>query len=660
MARSIMVLAALAAVFFVSPCSADEIPISDFVRYPSYSGVKISPTGEYLAMTVDRGDQDVLAVLRTGDLGVVSVTELPGKHSVGRFYWGNPKRLVFNTYVKTGRYALQQPPSLGYLYAIDIDGSKPRRLMYEPRTATERAARSTREDTEGLYEVLDALPDDDDQVLIRIVNPFLSEKKLNRIGLLNTGDGRVKVLASAPRGKCRFAIDGLKRPRFAMCGDEEEDGGIHAPVDVYRLDGSGGWKLIHNQKDSEKILDVIGGAADGRIYANLSDGKGTLAFGTVDASTGEFHRLFKDPVSDPSGYIESAQGDTVLAVVTRAGKPRITMLEESHSDVDLYESLAASFPDQFVEFSSSTRDGGLVVFSVRSDRNPGELYLYDRQTKKARFLMRSMKWIDPGRMAEVRPLQFTSRDGLKIHGYLTIPNGSSGRNLPMIVNVHGGPMGVRDDWHFNSENQLLASRGYLVLQVNYRGSGGFGPAFENMAYGQWADGIINDVVDATRWAVEKGHADKDRICIYGGSYGGYAAMMAPAKAKGLYRCAFGYVGAYDMEVQMTKSDISRRESGLRYLERALGETKSERDAISPVNHAGAIGIPVYLAAGAADQRCPPENTEAMEKALIAAGNTPEGVMIQAGEGHGFYKEENNFKLYTEMLTFFDRHVGAKH
>jgi dipeptidyl aminopeptidase/acylaminoacyl peptidase len=261
-------------------------------------------------------------------------------------------------------------------------------------------------------------------------------------------------------------------------------------------------------------------------------------------------------------------------------------------------------------------------------------------------------------MGEVRPIAFTSRDGLKIHGYLTLPHGSDGKGLPMIVNVHGGPMGPRDNWAFNWESQLFASRGYAVLQINFRGSGGFGKAFQDMAFGQWHTGIMNDIIDGTKWSVDQGVADKNRICIYGGSFGGYASMMAPAREQGLFKCAFGYVGAYDAEIQMTKSDTSQSEGGRLYMLRALGKTKPERDAMSPVNHADKIKIPVYLAAGARDPRCPPENTEAMNEALIAAGNPPEGMMITTGEMHGFYKDENKVALYTAMLDFFAKHIGG--
>lgn len=641
---------------FAAAQPADPAPIRDFVRYPSYSEVLLSPTGEYLAMTVSRGEKDVLVVLQTRDLAVASVTELPGDNSVGRFYWGNPKRLVFNAYVKTGRYALVRPPELGFLYAIDVDGSRQRMLFRDAKTTLERGMQSAHEEREGLYEVLDPLPEDEENVLVRILNPYMSGKKFNRLALLNIYDGRTRMFAVAPELSCEFALDSAKRPNFAMCEDPDDEKEVHPAIDLYRRGDKMQWDRIHAGKAAGHALHVVGAATDGRVYAVRDDGVGTYEFGVLD-NQGGFRSLFRDDNADPAGYLTSATGDAILGVVTASAKPKITMIDETHPDGELYASLAAAFPDQFVEFSNASSKGDLIVVSVRSDRNPGELYLYDRKTAKARFLMRRMQWIEPAKMASVRPVRIAARDGLSLHGYLTVPKGSDGKGLPMIVNVHGGPMGVRDEWGFNAENQLLASRGYLVLQVNFRGSGGRGGRFERMAYGQWSTGIIDDIVDATRWAIDQGHADKDRICIYGASFGGYAAMMAPAREQGLFKCAFGYVGAYDAEIQMQDSDTAKSERGRRYIAIALGDSKSVRAAASPVNHAESIRIPVYLAAGQRDARCPPQNTEAMQKALTAAGNPPEGVILQAGEGHGFYKEESNVRLYTEMLTFFSRHIG---
>ena len=630
-------------------------PIEDFVRHSTYSDVRISPTGKYYALTVDHGDQDVLVVMDARTLKTIKVNQLPDKASVGTFRWTSPERLIFNSVRKFGSYA--RPFGTGNWYAVNADGSKPLPLIYRgTRDATQRGKTVSKES----FSLLDTLDGDDTNVLMTASYPRSKEGVGTEVVLVDTYSGRRKVLARAPRENCSFALDRDKAARFALCFDTENDAGEYDSwTELYRLGDDKAWSLLNRSQDTGEELSIVGTAADGRIYATRSDRKGTEAFGTLDPDTGKFTQLFHDPVSDPLDYIVASDGDTVLGVMTMAGVPQVTLVDEEHPDAGLYASLAGSFPGQFVNFASATADGSQIVVSVSSDRNPGELYLYDRKTGQARFLMPRRKWVDPEQMASVEPFSFKARDGQTIHGYLTVPRGARGKRLPMIVNPHGGPMGPRDYWGFNSEAQLFASRGYLVLQVNFRGSGGFGKAFMDQAYGNWATGIMNDINDAARWAVREGHADPERICIYGGSFGGYAAMMAPAREPDLYRCAFGYVGAYDMQVQFKLSDTADRESGRRYMLRSFGKTRAEQDAMSPVNHADKIKLPVYLAAGARDVRCPPENTEAMYAALQKAGNTPEGMIIQSGEMHGFYDEENNLRLYTEMLAFFDRHIGAK-
>lgn len=640
------------AVAGIMPAIAATPTIEDFVRHPTYSFVKISPTGEYLAMTVDRGEQDVLAVLRTKDLSVININQLPDDKSVGSFYWTSPERLMFNAVRKLGSYA--RPFSTGEWFGVNADGTYARPLVfYGTRDVTQRGKQIGNE----RFNLLDTLENNDTEVLMEVNYPRSSEGAGTEVVLFDTISGRHRTIARAPRENCSIALDAANEPRFAVCYDDENAAGEYdTETELYRL-ADEEWTLVNSSKSTGKMLTIAGTAEDGRIYAYQRDGKGTTAFGTLDTQTGTFNELFHDPVSDVAGLITAADGDTVIGVVTETGAPKVTMIDEAHPDAAIYTSLAVAFPGQFVDFTSATADGDQILVSVSSDRNPGQLYLYDRGTGKARFLMQGRRWLDPEQMASVKPFSLTTRDGLKIHGYLTIPHGSDGKNLPMIVNPHGGPMGPRDHWGFNSEAQLLASRGYLVMQVNYRGSGGFGKAFEDMAYGEWADGIMNDIIDATKYVVEKGYADEDRICIYGGSFGGYAALMAPARTEGLFQCAFGYVGFYDAQIGLTESDTSDSEAGRRYMARAFGDTRAEQDAMSPVNFADEITLPVYLAAGARDPRCPPEHTEAMYEALVEAGNTPEGMIIQSGEMHGFYNEENNLKLYTEMLAFFDRHIG---
>lgn len=636
-----------------SAVGAEPVPIADFVKHSTYSGVKISPNGEYLAMTVDRGDQDVLTVLRTDDLSVVKINQLPDKKSVGSFYWTSPERLLFNAVRKLGRY--EQPFGTGEWFAVNADGSQPRPLIfYGTRDATQRGKAVGNE----RYSLLDTLVDDDLNVVMEVNYPRSSEGVGTEVVMMDTVSGRRRSLARAPKENCSIALDAAKQPRFAVCGSSEDEAGEYDErTELYRRDEGGRWSLVNASQTEGKHLSVIATTPDGTVYALQSDGAAPEAVGTLDTATGEFTTLFQDRVAEPSGYIWSADQRHMIGVVTEAALPAIKLIDEAHPDAQIYASLAEAFEGQMVDFSSATQDGGKIIVSVYSDQNPGELYLYDRATGQARFLLQGRGWLDKARMATVKPFSITAADGKRLFGYLTLPNGSDGRNLPLIVNPHGGPIGPRDQWGFNWEAQLLASRGYAVLQVNFRGSGGYGKAFRDAGHRQWGQGIQDDIVAATRWAIEQGHADQDRICIYGGSFGGYSALMAPIRAPGLYKCAFGYVGVYDMDMLYKRGDIPQRASGLRYLRRTVGTDPKEWAVNSPASRAGEVGIPVYLAAGARDQRAVPEQTELMNKALIAAGNKPEGMIIQSGEMHGFYKEENNLNLYTEMLAFFKRHIG---
>ncbi len=633
--------------------AAQQPSIEDFVKHPTYSGAKISPTGEYLAITVDRGDQDVLTVLRTSDLQIMKINQLPDKKSVGSFYWVSPDRLLFNAVKKLGGY--RAPFSTGEWYAVNADGSQPRPIIYYgTRDATQRGK------TVGMqrFNLLDTLKGEDRDVIMVAYSPRSSEGSGTEVVRVDTVSGRRVSLGSAPTENCSMVLGKDKTPRFAICASSrDEEGNYDERTELYRLDGSK-WTLVSASKDDGKYLSVTRVTEDGTVYAMQSDGKAPGAIGTLDVETGEFHPPYQDEVAEIQDMIWSADEQTLLGVVTAAGAPEVTLLDNEHPDAQLYASLAASFPGQMVDFSSHTTDGSLIVVSVYSDTNPGELYLYNRDTGKARFLMQGRRWLDKEQMATTTPFSFTSRDGKQVYGYLTIPHGSDGTNLPMIVNPHGGPIGPRDNWGFNSEAQLLASRGYAVLQVNFRGSGGYGKAWQDAGHMQWADGIQNDIIDATKWAIDQGHADKDRICIYGGSFGGYSALMAPIRAPGLYQCAFGYVGVYDVPMLFERGDIPRSESGKRYLRRTHGTDQAKWAEWSPAKRADEVRIPVYLAAGARDERAVPEQTELMAKALAEAGNPPEGVIIQSGEMHGFYDEKNNLNLYTEMLKFFDRHIGA--
>lgn len=628
-------------------------PIRDFVSPPAYGAVKISPDGRYLALTVDRGEQDVLAVMQTSDLSLVKVNQLPNEKSVGSFYWTSPNRLMFNAIQKIGGYAA--PRATGEWYAVNADGSQPRPLIfYGTRDATQRGKTVGAES----FTLLDTLKDDDQNVLMQVMSPRSSESVGTEVVRMDTVSGRRVSLGRAPKEDCSIALDSSKQPRFAVCSSSEDEAGEYDErTELYRRDDKG-WTLVNASKSGGKHLSIVHAAKDGTVYAEQDDGKNPPAIGTLDTASGEFKLLFKDPVAEISDYIFSTD-DKLIGVVTEAGAPAVKLLDDAHPDAEIFASLASAFEGQMVDFASATDDGSKIIVMVYGDSNPGELYLYDRATGKARFLMKRQAKLNPANMASVKPFMLKARDGQALYGYLTLPKGSDGKNLPMIVNPHGGPIGPRDNWGFNWETQLLANRGYAVLQVNYRGSGGYGKAFRDAGHGQWGQGIQNDIIDATQWAINNGHADKDRICIYGGSFGGYSSLMAPIRAPGMFKCTFGYVGVYDVDMMFKKGDIPDRESGQRYLRRTHGTDSKAWAENSPARRAAEVKIPVYLAAGARDVRTPPEQTELMSKALIAAGNPPEGMIIQSGEMHGFYDVENRVKLYTAMLDFFAKHIGGK-
>ncbi len=634
--------------------AATEQPISDFVGRPAYGTAKISPDGRYLAMTVDKGERDVLVVFRTTDMSPLKINQLPDKKSIGGFYWVSPERLMFTAIKKMGGYA--QPFSTGEWFAVNADGSQPRPLIfYGTRDATQASKAVGNEH----FSLVDTLRDDDNFVIMQATSARSSEGVGTELVKLDVFNGRRTSMGRAPKENCSITLDADKQPRFAICSSSRDESGQYDErSELYRRDGQN-WTLVNSSKTDGKHLTVERTTENGTVYAYLNDNKAPASLGTLNTATGEFTPLFSDPVAEVTQLIWSTDASTLIGAVTEAGAPKVTLIDEEHPDAALYASLAAAFDGQKVDFASYTQDGRKILVSVMSDRNPGQLYLFDRDSGKARPLLARKPQIDPGKMASTKPFTFTARDGQLIHAYLTLPHGSEGRNLPLIVNPHGGPIGPRDDWSFNPEAQLFASRGYATLQINFRGSGGYGKAFQDAGHQQWDQGIQNDILDATHWVINNGYADRERICIYGGSFGGYSSLMAPIREPGLFKCAFGYVGVYDVGMLFTKGDIPQRDSGLRYLRRTHGTNKADWNRASPAQRAAEVKIPVYLAAGARDARAVPEQTELMSKALIAAGNKPEGMIIQPGEMHGFYGDEARLKLYSEMLEFFNRHIGQK-
>nr|WP_225737186.1 alpha/beta fold hydrolase [Dyella acidiphila] len=255
----------------------------------------------------------------------------------------------------------------------------------------------------------------------------------------------------------------------------------------------------------------------------------------------------------------------------------------------------------------------------------------------------------------MQPIELTTRDRLLLHGFLTLPAGQA--PFPLIVLPHGGPHGIADQWTFNPEAQLFASRGYAVLQINYRGSGGYGSNFISRGFRQWGLSMQDDLTDATRWAIQQGYADAAHICIYGASYGGYAALEGAVREPDLYKCAIGYDGVYDLRVQLARSDTELTDRGDAYLKLALGTDPDDLLRRSPVSGAARIKADILLIHGGQDPRAPFKHFQELVKALQDNGKHYE-TLVEPDEGHGFFLPQHKQAAYARMLDFLDRHIGS--
>jgi dipeptidyl aminopeptidase/acylaminoacyl peptidase len=260
-------------------------------------------------------------------------------------------------------------------------------------------------------------------------------------------------------------------------------------------------------------------------------------------------------------------------------------------------------------------------------------------------------------MAEMKPITFKARDGLLIHGYLTLPHGA-GKDVPLIIHPHGGPFGIRDEWGFDPEVQYLAYHGYAVLQVEYRGSGGYGNAFMEDGYRQWGGTMQDDLTDATHWAVQQGIADPRLICIYGASYGGYASLEGVEKEPDLYRCAVGYAGVYDLVKMRNEANTLRGELLGPFMERTVGDDEAALREYSPYLHVDKIKAALFLAHGGADYTVAIAHADELRDALDKIHKPYEWVYYR-NEGHGFYTLEHQVDIYTKMLAFFDKNIGPE-
>jgi dipeptidyl aminopeptidase/acylaminoacyl peptidase len=627
-----------------------QYEIADFIRDDRFVNLKISPKGTYAAATVPRDGKTLLIVIKPGNnqpYGLVNFRE-SNTHVVD-FWWANDERILFTVGEKAG--GLEQPVSFGEIWGTNADGSKQGLIAGARSSATGAQARG-KGSRQVALEMLDSLRDEEDFVLVSTTPFNAGEIPYTSVERMNVYTGVRQPVTRAPARGASFVSDQKGHIRFAAGVNRE-----FKSVLYYRQNDKAQWELINDESASGIIIAPLDFSADDKFaYLQSQEKSGPDSIMEFDVATKQMQRVTRDDLVDPAGLIYAIGKRHPIGVMFMDGKPRFEYFNEKSRDAQIHKSLQQGFGGEFVIGGSFTDDGKQALLTSFSDKNPGEIFLYNTETGKATLLMSRADWFDRKRLGEMRPIVFSSRDGRKIEAFLTLPPGSNGKNLPLIVNPHGGPFGLKDEWGFALEPQLLAAHGYAVLQPNFRGSGGYGREFMEAGYKQWGGTMQDDLTDATLWAIKEGIADQGRICIYGGSYGGYASLMGVAKEPDLYRCAVGYVGVYDLNMLWGQGDISQRTSGKDFLNYAVG--KDQLDAASPNKLVSRIKVPVFLAAGGADVRAPQSHSEAMEKALKNAGKYVESLYYPT-EGHGFAKQENNREYYARLLSFFHRYLGGR-
>ncbi|WP_191621138.1 alpha/beta hydrolase family protein [Marinihelvus fidelis] len=635
-----------------------QTTIEEFTRLPSSRDVKISPDGKHLSAVFRRDGEDLLGVLDRATREPIASFKVSGKgRAVGEVTWVNNERIVYT--VTESYHWNKQRFSNGELVGVNVDGKKHRLIFgYRSGESTLNTRIQKNKANYGNQEIIDLLEDDEDHILIafypwRLVgNMWMHDPGAQTlIYKLNVYTGKTKKVDVLPYANARAITDSQGVVRFAVAVNDSNN-----IVISFKPSAKADWQEWQPEDlDAEDVTPLSFTADDQKIYMLANVEQSTQGLYLFDFQTKAFEQVVHDEDVDITMLIRDFSDHRVVGVGTDLGLPKYSYLDGNDKKVQLHRMLLKAFPGQDVVITSATEDGALAIAFVYSDTNSGHYYLFETESLQASYLLSKRKWLDPDAMAPTKAMTFETRDGETIHGYVTLPRGK-GTNLPLVVLPHGGPHGVRDYWGFDWEVQLLASRGYGVLQVNFRGSGGFGLDFEKSGFGKWGTLMQDDITDATLALVESGVADASRICIYGHSYGGYAALMGAVREPQLYQCAIGSMGVYNLPMMFKEGDIPDRASGLAYLKQALGEDQADLQERSPAYNADRIEADILLIHGARDERAPIEQAESLKSALDDAGKSYQWLEI-GDEAHGYYDEDNRLAVYEKVLTFLDANIG---
>ncbi len=624
-----------------------QVTLTDFSKPAEVKAIALSPDGKTIAVISPKGDYGtVLVFIDTATLKATAGFTDTGERVPGQVEWANNDRVILSVERKYGGYA--EPQLTGELVGVNRDGTRVKPLFGGDGEKQLGSHIKNRASDQGYAFLADPLINDAKFALIT-VNAFSTDGSFTELHRMNEDTGAHTRLVRAPMRSASFLLDHAAAPRFAYAV------GVDALQKVYRRDGDE-WQIVADEsKDGGRLSPLSYARDDKSFYAFWEPSKGPGMLVRVDAKTLARTILNAPKNTTPSGLFLTADRKDAYAVLTHEGTTKVEIFDESVPEAKALVAFSKSFPGSLVEPAGYSTDGQTALFKVSASNNSGEYYLFDLKKRTAKFMFPLHSWMDPAQIAKTTPFELKARDGLLLHGYLTLPNVELQKNLPLVVIPHGGPHGPYDDDRYNDWAQVLASRGYAVLKVNFRGSGGYGTEFELAGYRQWGRAMQDDVSDATKWAVKQGFADANRIAIAGASYGGYAALMGAVREPDLYRAIISYAGVSDLELMYTRGDIEDSLYGENFLKRVLSEDRAELKNRSPVNLAAQFHAPVLIIHGGRDQRVPVIHGRSMRDALKAANKIVEYFEI-TDEMHGFFKQNNKQEAYIRMLAFLDKYL----
>jgi dipeptidyl aminopeptidase/acylaminoacyl peptidase len=602
---------------------AKQVPMRDFFRNPEQTGHQISPDGKYLSWAAPYERRMNVFVRPIAGGTPTRVTSETARDIAG-YFWKGDRILYVKDFGGDENF---------HVVSVDLKGGDLKDLTPGDKVRAD---------------IVDILWDDDAHV---IVSHNRRDPKVFDVFRTDVRTAEEKLIAQNPGNITGWQTDHRGRLRAAVTTD-----GVNTSL-LFREKEEDAFKPILTTNFKEQVAPLFFTFDDSKLYVASNRGRDKTAIFVFDPATAKEGELVAE---HPEVDVENLNYSRKRKVITTA---TFTTWKQERKFLDaqteaLYRDLQSKLAGYEVQLSSTDRAEDKYIVSTYSDKSRGKRYLYDVATRKLELLADVSPWLPEAELADMKPIKYTSRDGLVINGYLTLPRGVAAKNLPVVVNPHGGPW-ARDSWRFNPEVQFLANRGYAVFQMNFRGSTGYGRKFWAASFKQWGKTMQDDVTDGVQWLVKEGIADPKRVAIYGGSYGGYTTLAGITFTPDLYAAAVDYVGVSNL-FTFINTIPPYWKPYLEMFAEMVGDPVKDKDLLasaSPVMHVDRIKTPLFIAQGAKDPRVNKDESDQMVAALKKRGVEVE-YMVKDNEGHGFRNEENRFEFYEAMEKFLSRHIKS--